>query len=68
MLVTSFVVPGYANAQDEESELARKKAELAKAAQNPIANMISLHLQNNTNFGVGPDWTLRLQLQFLFPK
>ena len=29
--------------------------ELAKAAQNPIANMISLPLQNNTNTGIGPD-------------
>jgi hypothetical protein len=29
--------------------------ELAKAAQNPIANMISLPLQNNTNFNVGPE-------------
>jgi hypothetical protein len=27
---------------------------LAKAAQNPIADMISLPFQNNTNFGVGP--------------
>ncbi len=27
---------------------------LAKAAQNPIANMISLPFQNNTNFNVGP--------------
>ena len=32
-----------------------KSAEdLAKAAQNPVAKMISLPLQNNTNFGVGP--------------
>jgi hypothetical protein len=30
-------------------------ADLAKAAQNPIANLISLPLQNNTNFGIGPD-------------
>lgn len=29
--------------------------ELAKAAQNPIANMISLPLQNNINTGIGPD-------------
>jgi hypothetical protein len=29
--------------------------DLAKASQNPIANLISLPLQNNTNFGVGPD-------------
>lgn len=30
------------------------QADLAKAAQNPIANLISLPLQNNTNFKVGP--------------
>lgn len=29
--------------------------ELAKAAQNPIASMISLPFQNNTNFNVGPE-------------
>ena len=29
--------------------------DLAKQAQNPIANMISLPFQNNTNFGIGPD-------------
>ncbi len=28
---------------------------LAKAAQNPVANMISVPFQNNFNFGVGPD-------------
>ena len=28
-------------------------AELAKKAQNPIANMISVPFQNNTNFGIG---------------
>lgn len=28
--------------------------ELAKAAQNPVADMISLPFQNNINFGVGP--------------
>ena len=30
-------------------------AELAKAAQNPIANMINVPFQNNTNFNVGPE-------------
>jgi hypothetical protein len=30
-------------------------AALAKAAQNPIADMISLPLQNNTNFEFGPE-------------
>ena len=29
-------------------------AALAKAAQNPVANLISFPLQNNTNFGIGP--------------
>ena len=29
--------------------------ELAKAAQNPIASMISLPLQNNTNLNIGPN-------------
>ncbi|MCP9889370.1 hypothetical protein KBY96_15750 [Cyanobium sp. ATX 6A2] len=29
-------------------------AELVKAAQNPIANLVSLPFQNNTLFGVGP--------------
>ena len=33
---------------------AEDKADLAKDAQNPVADMISLPLQNNTNFGVGP--------------
>jgi len=32
-----------------------EQEELAKAAQNPVASMISLPFQNNTNFGVGPD-------------
>ena len=31
------------------------EADLAKAAQNPVAAMISLPFQNNTLFGVGPD-------------
>ena len=32
-----------------------KDSDLAKQAQNPIANLISLPLQNTTNFGIGPD-------------
>jgi hypothetical protein len=31
-----------------------RQAELARSAQNPIASMISLPLQNNTNFDFGP--------------
>jgi hypothetical protein len=29
--------------------------ELAKQSQNPLASLISLPLQNNTNFGIGPE-------------
>lgn len=29
--------------------------DLAKATENPLASMISLPFQNNTNFGIGPD-------------
>jgi hypothetical protein len=39
------VISNLAIAQDEEA--------LAKAAQNPLASMISLPFQNNTNFGLG---------------
>ncbi len=39
-----------AEPESEES----KTAALAKAAQNPVANLISFPLQNNTNFGIGP--------------
>ncbi|NIA31355.1 MAG: neuromedin U [Actinobacteria bacterium] len=31
------------------------EAELAKKAQNPVGDLISLPLQNNTNFNLGPD-------------
>lgn len=34
---------------------AQSSADLAKAAQNPIANMISLPFQDNINTGIGPD-------------
>ena len=29
--------------------------DLAKQAQNPVRNLISVPFQNNTNFGVGPN-------------
>ncbi len=44
MVGLSFVTATAAHAQDT--------AELAKAAQNPVADMISLPLQNNTFFGI----------------
>jgi hypothetical protein len=39
---------GIIEAGEDETE------ELARAAQNPVASMISLPFQNNTNFNLGP--------------
>ena len=48
---------------------AQDAAELAKAAQNPIADMISLPFQNNTNFNVGPEKKTQniLNIQPVYP-
>jgi len=40
--------------EDLKPDKAATTEELAKAAQNPIASLISLPLQNNTNFNFGP--------------
>lgn len=42
---------------------------LAKQSQNPIGNMISLPIQNNTYFDVGPseEWANSFQLQPVYP-
>jgi hypothetical protein len=45
-----FIFTTFAGYGQEASE-----SDLAKQAQNPIADLISLPLQNNTNFGVGPN-------------
>jgi len=49
MLVALVLIAASAWAAEQSSE------ELAKAAQNPIANMISVPFQNDTNFNVGPE-------------
>lgn len=43
--------------------------DLAKASQNPVGNMISLPLQNNTSFGIGPDDAVSnvLNIQPVYP-
>lgn len=57
----------------QESEAA-EQTELAKKLQNPVANLISVPIQNNWDFGIGPanamrpDWGLRFTVTFLFPK
>lgn len=44
-LATTLATPAHAEMSAEE---------LAKLAQNPVGNLISLPFQNNTNFNVGP--------------
>jgi len=47
MAVILVLLAGPAHSQQDAGDL-------AKQSQNPVGNMISLPLQNNTNFGVGP--------------
>lgn len=60
--LAALLIPGIALA-DKSTE------ELAKAAQNPIANMISLPFQNNTNLNIGPDDSTQniLNVQPVYP-
>ena len=55
---TTRLLPGclFASASASFSQTAEMgEEELAKKTQNPISNMISLPLQNNTNFDFGPE-------------
>ena len=53
--------------------------ELAKISQNPVGNMVSVPFQYNANMQIaayynvvkpdfGPNWQIRAQVQFMFPK
>jgi len=59
--LATLLLPAFVSAQSTE--------ELAKAAQNPIANMISLPFQNNTNLNIGPDDSTQniLNIQPVYP-
>ena len=51
-LLLMFLGVGFeALAQEKVQE---SETELAKKTQNPVANLISIPLQNRMNFGVGP--------------
>jgi len=52
-LLTAFVAVAMTLAVPS-ARAAMTAEELAKLAQNPVGNLISLPLQNNTNFNVGP--------------
>jgi len=67
MLLLIATTPSLALAQ--EAQGTQNQEALAKAAQNPIANLISLPLQNNTDFGLGPEDGTRnvLNIQPVWP-
>jgi len=48
---------------------AEADSELAKKTQNPVSDLISLPFQNNTDFGVGPDYETQniLNIQPVWP-
>jgi hypothetical protein len=46
-MIAALALPGAAKGADDQS--------LAKAAQNPVADLVSLPFQNNTDFNFGPD-------------
>ena len=48
--IFAIFLSNYSWAQDAAAD-----AELVKQAQNPLANMITVPILNNTNFGLGPD-------------
>jgi hypothetical protein len=52
---TPIGVPETQLATEQTAEPAANTDALRKAAQNPIANLISVPVQNNNNFSVGPD-------------
>jgi hypothetical protein len=54
VLAASTVVPGFGQEKKPAQPPEDSTAALAKAAQNPVANMISVPLQNNSNFKIGP--------------
>jgi hypothetical protein len=47
-----------------EGDEAQSKEALAKLAQNPVANLISIPFQNNFNFGIGPNNAMQYVLNF----
>ena len=65
IVVSVMALPSFA----QEATGGEDESALAKKSQNPLANMISLPLQNNTTFNVGPaDGTVNvLNIQPVYP-
>jgi hypothetical protein len=56
-LFTLIITQGFSQEKEEQKELNedfKGEEALAQAAQNPVGDLISVPLQNNTNFGFGP--------------
>jgi hypothetical protein len=52
------------NQKESGKEGGLSQEELAKLAQNPVANLMSFPFQNNFNFGVGPDRVTQYVMNF----
>ena len=61
---TPVGVAGTQVATEETPAAATNSDALRKAAQNPVANLISVPVQNNNNFGIGPDGRVQDVLNF----
>ncbi len=55
ILASAFALAAGLAGTPAQAQAQKSTEELAKAAQNPVADMISLPFQNNTNFDYGPD-------------
>jgi hypothetical protein len=66
---TPIGAPGTQVATEETPAAASNSDALRKAAQNPIASLISVPVQNNNNFGIGPDGRIQdvLNVQPVIP-
>ncbi len=54
VMAITFALVCASNSAIKAQDSGQSQKELAEAAANPIANLISLPLQNNTDFGIGP--------------
>src|SRR5215469_5911607 len=58
LLIVGFLFPAVPcfsqdDSQDQQPQGAASTEDLQKATQNPVASLISVPLQNNSNFGIG---------------
>ncbi len=55
LIILLSVISFTTQAQEAQETEEREETSLAEKAQNPIANMISVPIQVNTSYGIGPD-------------